>query len=54
MGGDDVPAPGQPEPSGKTDQEIFDEPLARASGKTVVIFGGWGSSPPWSCPRSHW
>ena len=42
MGGDDVPGPGQPEPSGKTDQEIFDEQVARASGNTVVIFGGLG------------
>ncbi|HEX5923294.1 MAG TPA: hypothetical protein VFY45_05645, partial [Baekduia sp.] len=42
MGGDDVPGPGQPEPGGKTDQQIFDEQIARASGKAVVIFGGLG------------
>jgi mono/diheme cytochrome c family protein len=42
MGGDDVPGPGQPEPSGKTEQQIFDEQIARASGKTVVMFGGLG------------
>lgn len=39
MGDDDMPGPGQPEPRGKTDQEIFDEQIARASGKTVVMFG---------------
>jgi len=42
MDGDDVRGPGQPEPSGKTEQEIFDEQIARASGKTVVMFGGLG------------
>ena len=35
-------APDQPEPSGKTEQQIFDEQIARASGKTVVMFGGLG------------
>jgi mono/diheme cytochrome c family protein len=42
MGDDDVRGPGQPEPSGKTEQQIFDEQIARASGKTVVMFGGLG------------
>jgi mono/diheme cytochrome c family protein len=42
MGGDDMPGPGEPEPRGKTDQQIFDEQIARASGKTVVMFGGLG------------
>ena len=42
MGDDDVHGPGQPEPSGKTEQEIFDEQIARASGKAVVMVGGVG------------
>ena len=42
MGDDDMPGPGEPEPRGKTDQQIFDEQIARASGKTVVMFGGLG------------
>ena len=42
MGDDDVRGPGQPEPSGKTEQQIFDEQIARASGKAVVMFGGLG------------
>jgi hypothetical protein len=42
MGDDDVRGPGQPEPSGKTEQQIFDEQIARASGKTVVMLGGLG------------
>ena len=33
---------GEREPGGKTEQEIFDEQIARASGKTVVMFGGVG------------
>jgi mono/diheme cytochrome c family protein len=42
MGGDEVPGPGAPEPKGKSDQQIFDEQVARASGKAVVLFGGLG------------
>ena len=42
MGGDDVPGPDQPQPGGKTDQQIFDEQIARASGKAVVLFGALG------------
>jgi mono/diheme cytochrome c family protein len=42
MGDDDVHEPGQPEPSTKTEQEIFDEQIARASGKAVVMVGGVG------------
>ena len=42
MGDDDMPGPGESEPRGKTDQQIFDEQIARASGKTVVMFGGLG------------
>ena len=42
MGGDDVRGPGEPEPGGKTEQQIFDEQVARASGKAVVMFGGLG------------
>jgi mono/diheme cytochrome c family protein len=42
MGDDDVRGPSQPEPGGKTEQQIFDEQIARASGKTVVMFGGVG------------
>jgi Cytochrome c. len=42
MGDDDVRGPDRPEPSGKTEQQIFDEQIARASGKTVVMFGGLG------------
>jgi mono/diheme cytochrome c family protein len=40
--GDDIRSPGQPEPSGETEQQIFDKQIARASGKTVVMFGGLG------------
>lgn len=32
----------QPEPRRKTDQEIFDEQIARASGKFIVQLGGLG------------
>jgi mono/diheme cytochrome c family protein len=42
MDGDDVPGPDPSEPKGKTEQQIFDEQIARASGKTVVVFGGLG------------
>ena len=42
MDEDDVRGPDQPEPHGKTEQQLFDEQIARASGKTVVIFGGPG------------
>ena len=42
MDGDDVRGPDQPEPGGKTEQQIFDEQIARASGKFVVMFGGVG------------
>ena len=38
----DVREPGQPEPRRKTDQEIFDEQIARASGKFIVQLGGLG------------
>jgi mono/diheme cytochrome c family protein len=40
--GDDVRGPGQPESRGRTDQQIFDDQIARASGKLVVMFGGLG------------
>ena len=42
MDDDDVRGPDQPEPGGKTDQQIFDEQIARASGKSVVMVGGVG------------
>ncbi len=42
MTADDVREPGQPEPMRKTDQEIFDEQIARASGKFIVQLGGLG------------
>ena len=42
MDGDDVREPDQPEPGGKTEQQIFDEQIARASGKFVVMVGGVG------------
>jgi mono/diheme cytochrome c family protein len=42
MGNDDVRGPDQPEPGGKTEQQIFDEQIARASGKFVVMVGGVG------------
>ena len=42
MAEDDVREPGQPEPRRKTDQEIFDEQIARASGKFIVQLGGLG------------
>ena len=42
MGQDDAREPDQPEPRRKTDQEIFDEQIARASGKFIVQLGGLG------------
>src|SRR6476646_3941102 len=42
MDGDDVRGPDQPEPGGKTEQQVFDEQIARASGKFVVMVGGVG------------
>ncbi len=42
MDDDDVREPVQAEPRGKTEQEIFDEQIARASGKFVVQLGGLG------------
>ena len=42
MEGDTTRGPEQEEPSGKSEQQIFDEQVARASGKTVVMFGGLG------------
>ena len=42
MADDDVREPGQPETRRKTDQEIFDEQIARASGKFIVQLGGLG------------
>jgi mono/diheme cytochrome c family protein len=42
MDDDDVRRPDEAGPSDKTEQQIFDEQIARASGKTVVMFGGLG------------
>jgi|SRR5450755_1847259 mono/diheme cytochrome c family protein len=42
MDEDDVREPGQPETRRKTDQEIFDDQIARASGKFIVQLGGLG------------
>jgi mono/diheme cytochrome c family protein len=42
MDEDDVREPGQPETPRKTDQEIFDEQIARASGKFIIQLGGLG------------
>ena len=42
MAEDDVREPEQPEPRRKTDQEIFDEQIARASGKFIVQLRGLG------------
>lgn len=42
MSSDDVREPRAPETGGKTEQQIFDEQVARASGKLVVMFGGLG------------
>ena len=38
----DIREPGQPEPRRKPDQEIFDEQIARASGKFIIQLGGLG------------
>jgi cytochrome c553 len=40
--GDEARGPDQDEPSGKSDQQIFDEQVARAAGKAVVLFGSLG------------
>src|SRR5690242_15841667 len=42
MDEDDVREPAQPETRRKTDQEIFDEQIARASGKFIIQLGGVG------------
>jgi mono/diheme cytochrome c family protein len=42
MDNDDVRKPDQPEIGRKTDQEMFDEQIARASGKFIVQLGGLG------------
>ncbi len=42
MEDDDVREQGQPETRRKNDQEIFDEQIARASGKFVIQLGGLG------------
>jgi mono/diheme cytochrome c family protein len=42
VGDDDVREPGQSETRRKTDQEVFDEQIARASGKFVIQLGGLG------------
>ena len=42
MDNDDVREPGQPETRDKSDQQIFDEQIARASGKFIVQLGGLG------------
>src|SRR5947209_18542601 len=42
MDEEDVREPGQPETRRKTDQETFDEQIARASGKFIIQLGGLG------------
>src|SRR5437868_14324806 len=42
MGGDDVREPGEPDARRKGDQEIFDEQIARSSGKFIIQLGGLG------------
>ena len=42
MAGDEIGGPGRQEPSRKSDQQVFDEHVARVAGKAVVIFGGLG------------
>src|SRR6478736_3746894 len=42
MDDEDVGRSEPPERAGKTEQQIFDEQVARASGKVVVMFGGIG------------
>jgi mono/diheme cytochrome c family protein len=39
---DETRDPGQPESTGRTDQQMFDEEIARASGKVIVQIGGLG------------
>jgi mono/diheme cytochrome c family protein len=41
-GNDDVRDPGRPETRDKSDQQIFDEQIARASGKFIIQLGGLG------------
>ena len=45
MDGDEGRGPGEPGPSGRTEQEIFDDQIAQASGKTVVCSVAWASWP---------
>ena len=40
MGEEDEPTPPESKAGGKTEQQIFDEQVARASGKAVLWFGG--------------
>ena len=42
MADDDERGPERPQSGGKTEQQIFDEQIARASGKFVVMVGGVG------------
>src|SRR2546423_13399227 len=42
MDDDDVREPARPETRRKTDHQIFDEQIARASGKFIVQLGGLG------------
>ena len=42
MDNDEVREPAQPETTAKSDQQIFDEQIARASGKFIVQLGGLG------------
>jgi mono/diheme cytochrome c family protein len=42
MDDDEIREPSQSEPARKTDQEAFDEQIARASGKFIVQLGGLG------------
>jgi cytochrome c553 len=42
MEDDDVPAPDQHKGGGKSDQQIFDEQVARGTGKAVLTLGGLG------------
>src|SRR5437660_9880810 len=42
MAENDVGGPGKPETTRKSDQEIFDEQIARASGKFIIQLGGLG------------
>jgi hypothetical protein len=47
MDEDDVREQGQPEPRRKTDQEVFDEQIARASGKFISSSAAWASWQRW-------